>query len=358
MAPHPFAQHHHDPAPSQQQSHQMPLPQQQHQLHQPQNSASQLHLPAVQTYIHNYHYYNFNADCTINQSLGDGQNYHIVSSQQQPSGRPLQAPQVNPIAPEPHVQRPLRTSRSPPQQRRYAPHQPLPPPRFTSLSSVRSLPRIQPLADRPSKRSRLPARTMPSSTSSGSDAMDESFPLLATRSYWSTSADVDESSLNDWEAEVEMYLHGTGAPDGVPLREICKGESCRVHDRKLLEKRRTVGKTYELLGASRFEAAIGYRWENGLRRKQKMYNVVRRCRIVNALRKAGETVPENLGTLTTLIDDRLREKERAKVERDATCNAELARLSAMAGTTHIALMPGAAHNSSGSVALVRRSDES
>eukprot|EP00178_Gracilaria_changii_P001311 TRINITY_DN1183_c0_g1_i1.p1 TRINITY_DN1183_c0_g1~~TRINITY_DN1183_c0_g1_i1.p1 ORF type:complete len:379 (+),score=63.46 TRINITY_DN1183_c0_g1_i1:1987-3123(+) len=303
-------------------------------------------------------YYNFNADCTINQSLGDGQNYHIISSQPQAAQRPPHASQVNPIAPVPPVQPPLRSSHAPPQQRHYAPHQPLPPPPLSALPSVRSLPRISPLTDRPSKRSRLSARTMPSSTSSGSDAVEDSFPLMATRSYGSTSADVDESSLNDWEAVVEMYLHGTGAPDGVPLREICKGDGRRVHDRKLLEKRRTIGKTYELLGAPRFEAAIGYRWENGMRRKQKMYNVISRCRIVNAMRKAGEAIPDDFGTLTNLIDTRLREKERAKEQRDAKRNAEQARLNAMAGTTRIAVMPGAARDNSASVALVRRADAS
>lgn len=157
-----------------------------------------------------------------------------------------------------------------------------------------------------------------------------------------------------------MYLHGTGTPDGVPLRDICKGDGRRVHDRKLLEKRRTIGKTYELLGALRFEAAIGYRWENGIRRKQKMYNVISRCRIVNAMRKSGETIPEDAATLAEMIELRLREKERAKEQREAKRIEHEARMDPMAsGTTRIAVMPATARQGEQSLpALVRRTNPS
>lgn len=123
---------------------------------------------------------------------------------------------------------------------------------------------------------------------------------------------VDESQSNDWEAVVEMYTTGKGTEDGVALKMITKGDGRRVSDRKLLEKRRTIGKTHECLGAERFEAAIGYKWENGVRRKQKMYHVISRCRVVNAMRKAGESIPMDFAKLTALIDERIAEKEALK----------------------------------------------
>lgn len=123
---------------------------------------------------------------------------------------------------------------------------------------------------------------------------------------------VDESQSNDWEAVVEMYTTGKGTEDGVALKMITKGDGRRVSDRKLLEKRRTIGKTYECLGVERFEAAIGYKWENGVRRKQKMYHVISRCRVVNAMRKAGESIPADVGELTHLIDERIAHKELLK----------------------------------------------
>lgn len=121
-----------------------------------------------------------------------------------------------------------------------------------------------------------------------------------------------EESQNDWEVVVDMYQTGRGTDDGVALKMITKGDGRKVPDRKLLEKRRTIGKTYELLGAERFEAAIGYKWENGVRRKQKMYHVISRCRVVNAMRRAGEAIPENHEKLTSLIDDRIADKEAQK----------------------------------------------
>lgn len=123
---------------------------------------------------------------------------------------------------------------------------------------------------------------------------------------------IDESQANDWEVVVDMYRTGRGTEDGVALKLITKGDGRRVADRKLLEKRRTIGKTYECLGADRFEAAIGYKYENGVRRKQKMYHVISRCRVVNAMRKAGETIPKDHDKLTGLIDERLAEKEAQK----------------------------------------------
>ena len=49
-------------------------------------------------------------------------------------------------------------------------------------------------------------------------------------------------------------------------------------------------------------------WENGVRRKQKMYRVISRCRVVNAMRKSGENIPSDFDQLTALIDRRIAEK--------------------------------------------------
>lgn len=122
----------------------------------------------------------------------------------------------------------------------------------------------------------------------------------------------DETQVNDWEAVVDMYNTGRGTEDGVALKMITKGDGRRVSDRKLLEKRRTIGKTHETLGAERFEAAIGYKWENEARRKQKMYHVISRCRVVNAMRKANEPIPSDHGELTAIIDERIAQKEALK----------------------------------------------
>lgn len=140
---------------------------------------------------------------------------------------------------------------------------------------------------------------------------------------------VDEAQSNDWEVVVDMYQTGKGTEDGVALKMITKGDGRRVADRKLLEKRRTIGKTYECLGAERFEAAIGYKWENGVRRKQKMYHVISRCRVVNAMRKAGEPIPMEHEKLTGLIDERIAEKE---AQKEAGKNA-LAAANAAAGSS-------------------------
>lgn len=123
---------------------------------------------------------------------------------------------------------------------------------------------------------------------------------------------VEESHSNDWEAVVNMYTTGRGTEDGVALKMITKGDGRRVADRKLLEKRRTIGKTYEWLGRERFEGAIGYKWENGVRRKQKMYHVISRCRAVNAMRKNGDQIPGDVNQLTMLIDEHIAKKEAMK----------------------------------------------
>lgn len=117
--------------------------------------------------------------------------------------------------------------------------------------------------------------------------------------------------MNDWEHVVAMYLTGEGTPDGRPLRDITRGDGRRVEDRKLLEKRRTIGKTYEKLGRETFEKSLGYKQDGKYRRKQKMYHVIARCRIVNALRKAGEPLPSDPDELTALIDRKLLEKANA-----------------------------------------------
>jgi hypothetical protein len=111
----------------------------------------------------------------------------------------------------------------------------------------------------------------------------------------------DLENMNDWEHVVAMYMTGHGTPDGRPLRSIAKGHGHKVEDRKLLEKRRTIGKTYEILGKERFERAIGYTHESGEKRKRKMYHVIARCRIVNAIRKANGDLPEDPVDLDNLI---------------------------------------------------------
>eukprot|EP00177_Eucheuma_denticulatum_P000359 GFKZ01000614.1.p1 GENE.GFKZ01000614.1~~GFKZ01000614.1.p1 ORF type:complete len:605 (+),score=93.12 GFKZ01000614.1:719-2533(+) len=152
------------------------------------------------------------------------------------------------------------------------------------------------------------ARNGNSSSPSHGDYMQTGFERGAV----GRGRNVDEAQSNDWEVVVEMYQTGKGTEDGVALKMITKGDGRRVADRKLLEKRRTIGKTYECLGRERFEAAIGYKWENGVRRKQKMYHVISRCRVVNAMRKAGEPIPMEHDKLTGLIDERIAEKEAQK----------------------------------------------
>lgn len=114
--------------------------------------------------------------------------------------------------------------------------------------------------------------------------------------------------MNDWERVVAMYMTGAGAPDGKPLRDIKRGCGTRVDDRKLLEKRRTIGKTYERLGRVAFERAIGYTNDRGQRRKQRMYQVIARCRVVSKLYKTGEALPDDPDKLAELIEKRLAEK--------------------------------------------------
>jgi hypothetical protein len=111
----------------------------------------------------------------------------------------------------------------------------------------------------------------------------------------------DLENLNDWEHVVAMYMTGHGTPDGRPLKSIAKGLGHKVEDRKLLEKRRTIGKTYETLGKERFERAIGYTQESGEKRKRKMYHVIARCRVVNAIRKSNGELPDDPVELDNLI---------------------------------------------------------
>lgn len=148
---------------------------------------------------------------------------------------------------------------------------------------------------------------MPSGRGDGFDRNGSGIPRAGPR-----TRTADETQVNDWEAVVDMYNTGRGTEDGVALRLITKGDGRRVSDRKLLEKRRTIGKTHEILGAERFEAAIGYKWENGARRKQKMYHVISRCRVVNAMRKSNEPIPTDHAQLTSMIDERITQKEALK----------------------------------------------
>lgn len=156
---------------------------------------------------------------------------------------------------------------------------------------------------------------------------------------------VEESHSNDWEAVVNMYITGRGTEDGVALKMITKGDGRRVADRKLLEKRRTIGKTYEWLGRERFEGAIGYKWENGVRRKQKMYHVISRCRAVNAMRKNGDQIPAEINELTMLIDEHIAKKEALKEAGKATgTSSRRLGMSGGIGVGHASGLPSGGHN--------------
>lgn len=117
---------------------------------------------------------------------------------------------------------------------------------------------------------------------------------------------------NDWEHVVTMYMTGEGTPDGRPLRDLTRGDGRRVEDRKLLEKRRTIGKTYARLGRDLFERTIGYKVEGNYRRKQRMYLVIARCRVISQLCRNGTTLPTDPDELTELIERKLSEKAARK----------------------------------------------
>lgn len=135
----------------------------------------------------------------------------------------------------------------------------------------------------------------------------EQYQTSSTHAY---SGAVEHENMNDWEHVVAMYLTGQGTSDGRPLRSLTKNDGSRVEDRKLLEKRRTIGKTYEKLGKALFEHAIGYKIDEntGLRKKQKMYHVIARCRVVNAIRKEGGQLPADPDDLERLITQRIAQK--------------------------------------------------
>lgn len=121
-----------------------------------------------------------------------------------------------------------------------------------------------------------------------------------------------ELQANDWEHAVAMYITGEGTADGVPLRDIARGDGRRVEDRKLLEKRRTIGKTYVRLGRGLFERTIGYKIEGNHRRKQRMYLVIARCRVISQLCRNGSPIPTNPDELSKLIENKLAEKAARK----------------------------------------------
>lgn len=148
------------------------------------------------------------------------------------------------------------------------------------------------------------------------------------RSISAPSLAVDDLQALDWEYVVKMYLTGEGTVDGRPLRDMKRGSGAgsgnsagaasenvgqeRSVDRKKLEKQKTVGKTFEALGRETFEKAVGYKYEGNSRRKQRMYQVIARCRIISGMRKQGEPIPEDADELAALIDRRLYRKEAAK----------------------------------------------
>lgn len=109
-----------------------------------------------------------------------------------------------------------------------------------------------------------------------------------------------------------MFLTGRATPDIVDLYVTPNGDGRRVSDRKVLEKRRTMGETNDSLGRMAIEYAIRYRTENEIRRKRKMYHVISRCRALNEMRKLGEPIRRNHVTLSTVDDMRLREKKLVK----------------------------------------------
>lgn len=114
---------------------------------------------------------------------------------------------------------------------------------------------------------------------------------------------------------------GSGGQHSAAVVAAAAATSSGGDDRKRVEKWRTTGRTFELLGRPLFEEAIGYKRDvDGRRTKQKIYLVVARCRVVSEMRRKKEAIPVNAAELTALIDRRLEEKrlerDRARHERE------------------------------------------
>jgi len=125
----------------------------------------------------------------------------------------------------------------------------------------------------------------------------------------------------DWENIVSMYLTGRGTRTGVPLRDIKRGDTLEdtTCDRKLLEKRRTIGRAYEKLekiAKGLFGKTIGY---TRFGTKARMYQVVKKCRAVNQLVKQGIQLPDNSEQLEQLIAERI-EARKNKLSIKYICN--------------------------------------
>lgn len=150
----------------------------------------------------------------------------------------------------------------------------------------------------------------------GASASGAQYSTLQSSSTNTFGTVGDQENNNDWEYIVNMYLTGQGTADGIPLRDKPKGPGSNRQDgdRKMLEKRRTIGKTYEKLGKELFELAIGYRKDEatGARRKQRMYHVIARCRVVNQMRKSLQEIPADGEELSRIIDERIAEKQQIK----------------------------------------------
>ncbi|GAB0497203.1 hypothetical protein MMPV_008527 [Pyropia vietnamensis] len=130
--------------------------------------------------------------------------------------------------------------------------------------------------------------------------------------------------LSDWENVVSVYVKGRSTLNDRPVGGSSDEYSAAVaavaaaargggDDRKRVEKWRTTGRAFELLGRPLFEEAIGYKRDaDGRRTKQKIYLVVARCRVVSEMRRKKEAIPENPAELTALIDRRLEEKQQER----------------------------------------------
>lgn len=118
--------------------------------------------------------------------------------------------------------------------------------------------------------------------------------------------------INDWECVVKMYFYGQGTADGIPLRDIEKysRSNGQVKTRKMLEKQRSIGETYEHLGKELFESAIGYQKHRitGRKRKLRVYEALERCRVVKRMRKLHHEIPADGEELSRMIDLRISEK--------------------------------------------------
>ena len=123
--------------------------------------------------------------------------------------------------------------------------------------------------------------------------------------------------MGDWEHMVKMYFTGEGTVDGKLIQNQKRGKGNKLEDRKQLEKKRTLGKTFEMLGRQNFEQKIGYKRVGNRRQKRKIHQVLARCRIASGVKKSNPkfSLPQNIEELTLRIDRGISEKENEKETR-------------------------------------------